>query len=190
MHKTFPLAWLAVITFCNSGCGTVSTLKSTTISQSGSAMEIVDQMILDNLALASVEDRPLPWHVQVTQGSIGITDSASPNASYTWSPVSRVLGITGSRSWAVSWTIVPELDFQKLNDLRDIYSAATHPKLSDTFATGTSPPSGVMYGKYKTTYIWVQQSKAKDFGDFVIQILTKAPVAPSQRTVLLPGVQH
>jgi hypothetical protein len=153
-------------------------------------MDIVDQMILDNLARALKEDRPLPWHVQITQGSIGITDSASPTASYTWSPVSRVLSLSGSRSWAVSWTIVPELDFQKLIDLRDLYYAATHPSLSDTFETGASPPSGVMYGKYNDAYVWVQKGKAKEFGDFVIQILTKAPVDASQRTVLLPGVQH
>jgi hypothetical protein len=194
------------LALCLPACGTVTALRSTTIAQSGSATDIVNSMILDNVARALMETCPLPWHVQITQGSIGITDSATPTANYTWaSPVSRMLELTGTRSWAVSWTIVPELDHQKLNDLRDLYFAYTHQiddqrppvgcdatpaKLSPIFLTGSSLPAGVIYGQYHKTYVWVNPSKAKEFGEFVIQVLIKAPVDATQRAIQLPGVQR
>jgi len=171
------------------GCGTISALKNSTIAQSGSATDIVDQMVLDNVARALKEEKALPWHVQITQGAVSISDTVSPTASYTWPPTSRMLELGASRNWAVSWTIVPELDHQKLEDLRSLYYMNTHP-INPIFGTGSSAPSGALTGYYKGTYVWVNEGNAKQFGDFVLEVLIKAPVDPSQRTIQLPGVQH
>jgi hypothetical protein len=172
------------------GCGTVSTLKNSTITQSGSATDIVDQMVLDNVARALKEEKALPWHVQITQGAVSVSDTVSPTASYSWAPTTRMLELGVSRNWAVSWTIVPELDHQKLEDLRSLYYMNTHPNLNPIFGTGSSAPSGALTGKYKGTYVWVNEGQAKQFGDFVLEVLIKAPVDPSQRTIQLPGVQR
>jgi hypothetical protein len=172
------------------GCGTISTLKNSTITQSGSATDIVDQMVLDNVARALKEEKALPWHVQITQGAVSVSDTVSPTASYSWPPTTRMLELGASRNWAVSWTIVPELDHQKLEDLRSLYYMNTHPKLNPMFGAGSSAPSGALTGQYKGTYVWINEGRAKEFGDFVLEVLIKAPVDPSQRTIQLPGVQH
>ena len=187
-HTSAILLLCAMLMTLLSACGTVSALQSTTITQSVSAMDIVDKMILDNLAQAYAEENSLPWHVQVTQGSSSISDTLTPNAGFTWAPSSRTIGLSGSRAWSVSWTIVPELDFQKLVNLRDLYHDATHPQ-KDFFTIG-KPVAGALFGQYKDTTVYVTSTQSKAFGEFVIQVLTKAPVDASQRAVLLPGIQH
>ena len=180
----------SALPICFTGCGTVSALSGSTLTQSSSAREIVDQMVLDNVARALKEEKAVPWHVQITQGAISVSDTVSPTTSYSWSPVTRLLELGGSRNWAVSWTIVPELDHKKLEDLRILYYKNTHPTLNPIFGTGSSAPSGALTGHYKGTYVWVKEGQAEKFGDLVMEVLIKAPVDPSQRAVQLPGVQR
>jgi hypothetical protein len=180
---------LVAMLVCLSGCSTVSTLRSSTLDQGRTSADLVNQMVLDNLARALAEEYALPWHIKITQGAIGITDSTSPSGSYVWPTIARTLSLTGSRQWAVSWTVVPELDFQKLRDLRDFYQRKTHP-LDAAFETGKSPPAGVPAGNYRDTYVWVRPGKNREFSDLVIEVLTTAPVSASERGIQLPGVQH
>jgi hypothetical protein len=81
-------------------CSTVHTLQGSTLSQGQTSTDIVVQMVLDNLAVSyASEQKTLPWHIKITQGSVGVTDTINPTASVAWSPTTKTLQLNGSRAW-------------------------------------------------------------------------------------------
>ena len=184
MLRLLPLALLLTL----SACTTVSTLRSSTISQGSTATEIIYEMVLGNLAMIHKNNDALPWHLKITQGGIGVTDSASPTFSITWPTLSRTSGISATRQWAVSWTVVPVLDKQTLLDLRGRYrSELEHYDIY--YEEGFAPPPDVPSGKFGGKYIWVRQGHMNQFVTLVTDILDKTPVSAAERGIQLPGPQ-
>jgi len=174
-----------------SGCSTVSTLESTTLSQGRTATEIVYSMVLDNLAMIQQEPNALPWHLKITQGGIGITDTATPSFTFTWPTIARTAEISASRQWAVSWTVVPVQDKQTLLDLRLRYQREVSDDFLKYYEVASAPPSDryTLYGRYRDTYVWVRQGEMEHVGVLVADILDKAPVTAADRAIQLPGPQ-
>ena len=175
-----------------SGCSTVSTLQSTTISQGRTSTEIVYSMVLDNLEMIRQQPDALPWHLKITQGGIGITDSANPSFTFAWPTIARTLGISASRQWAISWTVVPVYDKQTLLDLQTRYrEEATNNKFDTYYEEGSLPPvnQSIPYGKYGDTYLSVRSGQMGHVGVLVTDVLARVPVTAADRALQLPGPQ-
>jgi hypothetical protein len=147
-------------------------------------------MVLSNLEMIRQDADALPWHTKLTQGSITVADSATPNFTYAWPTIAKSLGLSATRQWQVSWTVVPVLDKQTLVDLRERYKSEAE---SNTFATsyeeGATPPADGPYGRFGGRYIWVRKGGMGNFTILVTDILSKTPVAPVERAIQLPGSQ-
>jgi len=200
-------AFVVVWSLAVAGCSTTSSLRRTTLSQGGTASDILSQMVLDNLALIRGAPGALPWHLKLTQGSIGITDQLSPTVTVNWSPGSGNVGISGSRQWAVSWTVVPEVEGSKLLKLRGLYQShacrdpsvsgedekvACEQRFRKTYdendgkaGAGSNGPCGSALGKR----ICVKAAGMDAFTLFVLDVLAAAPIRASERGIMLPGPQ-
>jgi len=184
------------------GCTTVSSLQTTTLSQGGTASEILSQMVLDNLEMIRQSPGALPWHLKITQGGIGVTDQISPSFNVTWPNVSRTAGLSGSRQWSVSWTVVPELAKARLVALQGLYQkeACKDPSVTDEarvtcevkfqeyYAEGTVAPLDGPSGGFRGKHIWPKD--LSHLTEFVTDILAAAPIEPAERGLMLPGPQR
>src|SRR5436190_1002814 len=116
----------AILTFLLVGvCGCTHTqLRRDTISVGSTISDIQYQMVLSNIAMFKVDENALPWGIKLTQGSIGVNDSADSSFTYTWPGTSRQLGVSGSRQLSQSWTVVPVTKPDELEKLQGVYRTA------------------------------------------------------------------
>jgi len=173
------------IAFALAGCSTASALRASTVATGRTATDIVYAMVLDNLATIKADSNALPWHIKVTQGSIGVTDNANPpNFGITWPHISRTTTASVSRSWAVSWTVVPVIDKVTLEDLRGRYRMEAADNFDTYYGTGSPPSDAPVTG----SGIWVKPGQLGHFTTLVTDVLAKAPVSATERGIQLPGV--
>jgi hypothetical protein len=83
-------------------------------------------MVLDNLEMFRQKSGALPWHLKFTQGSSNVVDTLTPSFSVVWPMLARTLGISGSREWNLSWTVVPTIDPGQLQNVRTMYLCAIY----------------------------------------------------------------
>jgi hypothetical protein len=168
---------------CLTGCTSMQ-LKKSTIAQGQTLTDLEYTMFLDNIAMQKQLPGALPWHLKVTQGSIGINDSVSPSFTYTWgSSLSRALGLSASRGWQESWTVVPEIDSGHLYNLQKVYAKYANTNwIQDGF-----PAIGTPSGHYGTKTVWVKPQDIGKLTDAVIDVLVAAPVSAGDRGIILPG---
>lgn len=186
----FVTLFSCVLTCGMSSCATVPTLKSSTVSQGRTALELIYEMVLDNLAAIRQEPESLPWHLKVTQGGVGITDTAAPNLSFTWPPTARTAGVNGSRQWAVSWTVVPVLDGKVLRDLQRRYRHEVGNEFSKYYGEGpTEPNKKLLSTQYDGRSLWVRPDQMAHFMILVTDILKLAPIEAVDKPLMLPGPQ-
>jgi len=195
------LTLLTGLLFGTASCSTVSSLQSTTVSQGGTASDILSQMVLDNLEMVRQESNALPWHLKITQGSIAVTDQISPSLSATWSSISRTAEVSGSRQWSVSWTVVPELSKAKLLKLQGLYQSAAcrdqsvteqvrqqcEQSFQATYGEGDQGPLDRPTGKFNGKYVWPKDGHIGDLTNLVMDVLASAPIDASERGLMLPG---
>lgn len=165
------------------GCTSVQ-LQESTLGQGKTFTDLEYTMVLDNIAMFTAHHDSLPWQLQLTQGSISINDSINPSFNYTWSTISRTLGISASRGWQEGWTVVPVVDNSQLKSLQSIYqSNVDHkPQWYEVGVPGPCCPSG----HYGTTFVWVKPEHIKDLTTLVLQVLeTTKSTGPA--SLVLPG---
>jgi hypothetical protein len=197
LRRLYRICWCArgllfsIVFIAIAGCTSVQ-LEHSTAGQTSTLSDITSQVVLNNLAMFRQNAYAVPAQVSITQGSIQITDLANPSFMYTWPIVSRVFGISTSRTWQESWTVVPVSDYATLKTLRDMYGTcaqgvAFHPgavafnevknlpgneqkdagaisSLSDcsSWLGFGNTPGGLPFGHYSTTFVWVKQGDNKD----------------------------
>jgi hypothetical protein len=144
-------------------------------------------MVLDNLAMFCHDPNSLPWHLKITQGSIAIDDSLNPQFNYTWSPVSRMFGISGSRGWQESWTVVPVVDRNEIYTLQSIYQGTASLKGTNRWFDESLPKPGCLSGRYGITSVWVLPGHLKDLTDLTLKVL-EATKETGPASITIPGV--
>jgi hypothetical protein len=107
-------------------------------------------MVLDNLEMIRQQPEALPWHLKITQGGIGITDSANPSFTFGWPTISRSAEISATRQWAVSWTVVPVQDRDILAELSERYQSEAKDSFDMYYEEGSTAPQNplVPVGKF------------------------------------------
>jgi hypothetical protein len=135
------------------GC-THEALLDSTVATGNTLVDLQSRMVLDNLAMFRTNPSALPWHMKITTGTVQISDSVTPTFGITWPSVSRNATISPSRSWQEAWTVVPELDPDKLKNLRGLYREwASQKVFNANFAEGALPGASP-YGRYGSRYVW------------------------------------
>lgn len=207
----FPIVLVATV-----GCTSVQ-LEHSTEGQTATLADITSQVVLNNLAMFKQNPDAVPAQVSITQGSIQITDLANPSFMYTWPMVSRVFGISASRTWQESWTVVPVTDYATLRTLRDLYrtcasGAAINDKStlfneiralpgndglsSDAISSWAecgswlgygNVPEGFPFGHYGTSFVWVKPGGSKQFGDLVMQTISASGNGAKTQAQVFPG---
>jgi len=185
-------------------------LSHSTEAHANTFTDIVAKVVLNNLAMFTQNQGAVPAQVVVTQGSITISDQTSPSFNFTWPPTSRMLGMSASRTWEESWSVVPVTDYASLTTLRYLYAncaanAAFDSKFVSQLAQteikdvdklglcsawlekGNVLPGSTIYGRYGSSFVWVKAGQEKAFGDFVMQVMQVAGNAPKAQTFTFPG---
>jgi len=177
---------LAALLFVG-GCGSAA-LKDSTLAVGSSLTDLHYRMVLDNLAMFRTDTDSLPWHLKITTGLVQINDTVG--GAYTVAtPLARTLAVVPSQGWTESWTVVPEVDQQKLRNLMIIYQRAAHGADFPRYFADGDQPGGRPYGHYGDKYVWVRQGQLAALTELTLQVLGGAPVARGERPSTVPGVQ-
>ena len=175
---------ILLIVISIAGC-THEALRDSTVATGNTLVDLHSRMVLDNLAMFRTNPAALPWHIKVTTGTVQVNDTVTPTFGVTWPSVSRNATISMERSWQEAWTVVPELDPQKLKNLRNLYREWASKKIFDAnFAEG-SHPDVYPHGHYGSRYVWAVNPDA--LTTLILAVMTEAPVAPGERPLMLPG---
>jgi hypothetical protein len=163
-------------------------LKRSTLAQGQTLTDLEYTMVLDNIAMQRQMPGALPWHLKVTQGSIGIDDGINGNFNYNWesgfgSLINRSLGVNGGRNWDESWTVVPEIDSLHLRNLQTAYSQYVN---APWIHNGPPPPLSIC-GHYGPRCVWVKTSDIARLTQATLDVLSAAPVTAGDRGIILPG---
>ena len=169
------------------GCGSVA-LKDSTLAVGGTLTDLHYRMVLDNLAMFRTHGDSLPWHLKITSGLVQINDTVGAAYSVA-TPLARTLAIVPSQGWTEAWTVVPEVDQQKLRNLMLIYQRAAHGADFPRFFADGDQPGGMPYGHYGDKYVWVKQGQLAGLTELTLQVLGGAPVQRGERPFTVPGVQ-
>ena len=208
----YKLILMVVLVF--SACTSVQ-LEHSTEGQVATIADITEQVVLNNLAMFKQNPNAVPSQVSITQGSIEISDIINPSFAYTWPNVSRIFGISGTRNWQESWTVVPVNDYKTLKTLRDLYSTCAsgsnsakgtsqNKEVQGKSGTDSNPdilsladcgswlasgtvPGGFPFGHYGTTFVWVKPGGSKRFGDLVMQVVSISGEAAKNQAQVFPG---
>ena len=180
-QRIFGLATALLLQSCTSVA-----LRNETVDQGETFRDFMYTMVLDNVAQQKAHPGSLPWHLKLTQGITGITDTAGATLGITWSPISRNGTVSGNRSWNDTWTTAPVLDSKQLNLLLGIYrSAGNDAGGEDSYIkVGTPADSSCAHGHSYHIDVWVHCSDVQKLTDLVLKVLETAPTSPGDRGLL------
>jgi hypothetical protein len=111
------LAISICLLFIISGCAHVP-LRRNTLKQSQTLSDLLEQQVLDNIALSIAAPHSTPYFGLPKGGSTQMTQSGSSTVSLSWNPrtlVSEVLGITGGGALTENWTLEPVTNPDRLD---------------------------------------------------------------------------
>lgn len=170
-------------------CGCTNTaLQRSTIAVGSSVTELQYQIVLGNLAMfrarhPAAESAPdiLPWHVKITQGSIGVTDTLQGTVTLVAPNISRTTQLSGTRAWAESWTIVPEIDHEVLRKLQTLYfCVATDPTFLSYFAEGERRSPDEPSGSYGNWIVSVRANSRQVLTNLTLAVLVEGVIKKSE----------
>lgn len=218
MTRVFMLGVMTLT--LGTGCNT-SQLRFTTLRLTTTIPDLQKRQVLENFLGMSTDPSALPYFSVVTGGTANINDAGSANLSFlgghrfftegTYGP------INAGRSVTTNWSVNPVSNPDRLRAMRAAYDLVLQPDAVDPVdarklqeilkATKNDPwiePGWVCIGRkhdvprdaclvahHGKHYVWVMPEHAKDFNDFVLQILniaTYVPPPPSASPTA-PGVQ-
>jgi hypothetical protein len=172
------------------GC-TAMQLEHSTVAHANTFSDIMYKVALDNVAMFKANEGAVPSQIVITQGTISIIDSAAPSFSYAWPFISRTAGISASRTWDESWSVVPVTESTALGTLRDIYKKCARGELEEckTWPDFSSvvPGNALLFGNYGTQFVSVKPGEFQQFGDFVMRVMKAAEPAPNKQSFTFPG---
>jgi hypothetical protein len=189
------------------GC-TTSQLRFTTLRLTTTIPDLQKRQVLDNFLGMSADPSALPYFSVVTAGTATINDFGSANLSFLGAHKLFTQGTYGpfnaGRTVNTNWSINPVSNPDRLRAMRAAYDMVLRPdavdpadarKLQEILkVTKNDPaiePGWVYIGRkhdvpkeaclvahHGKQYVWVMPEHAKDFNDFVLQILNIATYVP------------
>jgi hypothetical protein len=189
------------------GC-TTSQLRFTTLRLTTTIPDLQKRQVLDNFLGMSTDPSALPHFSVVTAGTATINDFGSGSLSFLAAHKLYTQGTYGplnaGRTVNTNWSINPVNNPDRLRAMRAAYDLVLRPdevdpvdarKLQEILKlTKTDPaiePGWVCIGRkhdvpgeaclvahHGKHYVWVMPEHAKDFNDFVLQILNIATYVP------------
>ncbi|HEY4310544.1 MAG TPA: hypothetical protein VGN12_13920 [Pirellulales bacterium] len=116
---------LLIMIVAGSGC-THRQLSRSMIHQASTIMGIEYQMVLDNMAMLSVNPAILPWAIRINDGTVQVNDEGGmPELGVQWgSTPGFTRGIRAVRSVTEQWGAHPITDPLVVKTLQDVYRQA------------------------------------------------------------------
>lgn len=174
----------ACLCLCLGAC-TPLQLKHSTLMQGKTFTDLEYTMVLDNVAMFLQNSNALPWHLQLTQGSITINDSLNPSFNYTWPSISRMVGISATRAWQEGWTVVPVTDNGQLYSLQQKYQGTVNAN-PRWFEVGLVSPPDCPSGRYGKRAVWVKPEHLGDLTRLALEVL-EATKKTGPASLTIPG---
>ncbi len=117
--------FVAIIATASLGC-THRQLTRSMVNQASTVMAIEHQMILDNIAMFTVNPDLLPWHVKIKDGTVQINDQAGmPELGVQWGGTPGFTrGVKVTRSVTEQWGADAVTDPRRVKKLQDVYRRA------------------------------------------------------------------
>lgn len=158
----------------------------------GSVTELQYRIILDNLAMLSASPAVLPWHMQLDEGTVQVTDRREGvfELARLAEDIDPRTAIRGRRSVTGQWRIEPVLDPERLRGLQAVYLKTLGrdvedevlEELGDAADVSTGwvrigrrrevPPETLYSGRYGETYVWVVPDDLEALTRLAIAVLT------------------
>jgi hypothetical protein len=113
--------YLLVVVMLLSGCTTNRALNRYTIRQASTFNEIIEQQILDNVALFRNDRSALPHFAIVSDGTTQIFDQGAVSPTAAWGIkgfTTATLGLSGTRNLNENWKMSPVLTAGRVRRLR------------------------------------------------------------------------
>jgi hypothetical protein len=160
-------------------------LRFTTRRTANTLPDLQYQQILDNLAMIAFNPGFLPYLAVAGQGSIQVTDSATPSLSLTMAPktfTSAITGLNASRNVTGTWSLGTITSPEKIRGMQRIYRTAVRESMgggpaSAWLKTGCKrdvPRDACYVSRYGRMYVWVLPTGIEGLSDLTLAIMDVA----------------
>ncbi|MGE0225411.1 MAG: hypothetical protein AB7F35_30085 [Acetobacteraceae bacterium] len=202
MNKRWHCVCAGLLMLATAGCS-AEHLRDMTIAATATLSDLQYQMVLDNLAMMSVNPELIPWHAKLDSGTVQLNDEVRTEVGVGAAQWGRLADWIQGRAMLVprrqrtqQWDILPVTSPRELRDLQAAYQKALgytvgQGLLKDLdvptgwFGKGTQedmPEDAAFSGHYRNRYVWVMPDKVESLSKLTLIVLAIVEIKSGERS--------
>ena len=199
-RRTLIVAFAASLVLA--GCS-ASRLRDMTVEVTSTLTDLQYQLVLDNLAMMTMNPALIPWHAKLDGGTVQISDDLRGEVGVAASQIGSIADwvqgramVMPGRQRTLQWDIVPVTDPKELRDLQAAYQMALGYSTKENllksldiptgwFEKGTRdevPPDAVYTGQYRQHVVWVTPAGIEGLSKLTLIVLSIVEFKSGERS--------